>query len=197
MKENIYYGPIYGVIEMNLMNTRMGEGGGYVYADNIHEVSGGTAGFLETTGNFVFPLNPRNTINNRYIIDDCSPTGFYAMKDNDPDKTADIHYWYVTGYNYYYNAHITGYTYKENIHFDNDNSDGLTALAGLKAGQKIYIKSWKMRSGHDEEKYECDLETAIQTLCRSFGFQHLHRSLYFFRNRCPQEWWLCGYSITF
>lgn len=44
----------------------------------------------------------------------------------------DIHYWYVTGYNYYYNAHITGYTYKENITFDNDNSDGLTALAGLK-----------------------------------------------------------------
>ena len=160
MKETIYYGPIYGVVEMNLMNARTGEGGGYVYADNIHEVSGGTAkGFLETTGNFVFPLNQRNTDNNRYIIDDCSPTGFYAMKNGaDPDST-DIHYWYVTGLNYYYNAHITGYTYKENIYFDNDNSDGLTALAGLKKGQEIYIKSWKMRSGHDE-KYECDLETA-------------------------------------
>lgn len=162
MTETIYYGPIYGVVEMNLMNARTGEGGGYVYADNIHEVSGGTSkGFLQTTGNFVFPLNQRNTDNNRYIIDDCSPTGFYAMKDKDkdPDTTADIHYWYVTGLNYYYNAHITGYTYKEKIHFDNDNSDGLTALAGLKKGQEIYIKSWKMRSGHDE-KYECDLETA-------------------------------------
>lgn len=160
MKEKIYYGPIYGVVEMNLMNARTGEGGGYVYADNIHEVSGGTAkGFLETTGNFVFPLNKTNTNNNRYIIDDCSPTGFYAMKNGaDPDST-EIHYWYVTGRNYYYNAHITGYNYKENIHFDNDNSDGLTALAGLKKGQKVYIKSWKMRSGHDE-KYECDLETA-------------------------------------
>ena len=160
MKEKIYYGPIYGVVEMNLMNARTGEGGGYVYADNIHEVSGGTAkGFLETTGNFVFPLNKTNTNNNRYIIDDCSPTGFYAMKNGaDPDST-EIHYWYVTGRNYYYNAHITGYTYKENIHFDNDNSDGLTALAGLKKGQEVYIKSWKMRSGHDE-KYECDLETA-------------------------------------
>ena len=160
MKEKIYYGPIYGVVEMNLMNARTGEGGGYVYADNIHEVSGGTAkGFLETTGNFVFPLNQRNTGNNRYIIDDCSPTGFYAMKNGaDPDST-EIHYWYVTGLNYYYNAHITGYTYKENIHFDNDNSDGLTALAGLKKGQTVYIKSWKMRSGHDEN-YKCDLETA-------------------------------------
>ena len=164
MTETIYYGPIYGVVEMNLMNARTGEGGGYVYADNIHEVPGGTSkGFLQTTGNFVFPLNSRNTGNNRYIIDDCSPTGFYAMKDKDkdPDTTADIHYWYVTGLNYYYNAHITGYTYKENIRFDNDNSDGLTALAGLKNGQEIYIKSWKMRSGHDEndENYKCDLET--------------------------------------
>ena len=155
MKETIYYGPIYGVVEMNLMNAREGEGGGYVYADNIHE----SKDFLETTGNFVFPLNPRNTQSNRYIIDDCSPTGFHAMNGNDPNTAADIHYWYVTGLNYYYNAHITGYTYKENIYFDNDNSDGLTALAGLKKGQEIYIKSWKMRSGHDE-KYECDLETA-------------------------------------
>ena len=161
MTETIYYGPIYGVVEMNLMNARTGEGGGYVYADNIHEVSGETTkGFLETTGNFVFPLNSRNTDNNRYIIDDCSPTGFYAMGEGaNPDEKAEIHYWYVTGLNYYYNAHITGYTYKEKIHFDNDNSDGLTALAGLKKGQEIYIKSWKMRSGHDE-KYECDLETA-------------------------------------
>ena len=160
MDEKIYYGPIYGVVEMNLMNARTGEGGGYVYADNIHEVPGeNSKGFLETTGNFVFPLNARNTGNNRYIIDDCSPTGFYAMDGKDPDTTADIHYWYVTGFNYYYNAHITGYTYKHKIHFDNDNSDGLTALAGLKHGQEIYIKSWKMRSGHDEN-YKCDLETA-------------------------------------
>lgn len=156
MKETIYYGPIYGVIEMNLMNARTGEGGGYVYADNIHE----NKSFLETTGNFVFPLNHTNINSNRFIIDDCSPTGFYAMGEGaNPDEKAEIHYWYVTGYNYYFNAHITGYTYKENIHFDNDNSDGLTALAGLKAGQPVYIKSWKMRSGHDE-KYKCDLETA-------------------------------------
>ena len=153
MKEKIYYGPIYGVIEMNLMNAREGEGGGYVYADNIHE----NKDFLETTGNFVFPLSKRNKDNNRYIVDDCSPIGFNAMGGKDPDTTADIHYWYVTGLNYYYNAHITGYTYKEPISFYNDNSDGLTALAGLKAGQTVTIKSWKMRSGH-LDNYNCDLE---------------------------------------
>ena len=167
MDEIIYYGPIHGIIEMNLISARPGEGGGYVYADNVHERTDGTGkDFLETTGNFVFPLNYTNkTGNNRFIVDDCSPKGFYNLeKGKDPDKEMDIHYWYVTGYNYYYNAHITGYTYKENITFDNDNSDGLTALAGLKPGAKVSIKSWKMRSGHPAgdskqlDNYECDLE---------------------------------------
>lgn len=150
MKEKIYYGPIYGVIEINLVYARKNEGGGYVYADNIHE----NKDFLETTGNFVFPLNESSE---RYIVDDCSPIGFNAMEGKDPDTTADIHYWYVTGLDYYYNAHITGYTYKEPISFNNDNSDGLTALAGLKKGQMVTIKSWKMRSGH-LDNYSCDLE---------------------------------------
>ena len=155
MKEKIYYEPIYGVIEINLVYARKNEGGGYVYADNIHErPNNGKKDFLETTGNFVFPLNESS---DRYIVDDCSPIGFNAMEGKDPDTTADIHYWYVTGLDYYYNAHITGYTYKEPIPFYNDNSDGLTALAGLKAGQMVTIKSWKMRSGH-LDNYECDLE---------------------------------------
>ena len=161
MKEVIYYGPIYGVVEMNLIYVRPGEGGGYVYADNIHKRTDGKSDFLETTGNFVFPTNMNNQNNNRYIIDDCSPTGFYAMNGADPDQTSEIHYWYVTGYHYYYNAHITGYTYKKHIFFNNDNADGLTALAGLKAGQKITLKSWKMRSGH-ADRYECDLEKGHQ-----------------------------------
>lgn len=155
MDEKIYYGPIYGVIEINLVYARKNEGGGYVYADNIHErPNNGKKDFLETTGNFVFPLNESS---DRYIVDDCSPIGFYAMEGKDPDTTAVIHYWYVTGLDYYYNAHITGYTYKDPIPFYNDNSDGLTALAGLKAGQKVTIKSWKMRSGHLND-YSCDLE---------------------------------------
>lgn len=172
MEEIIYYGPIHGIIEMNLISARPGEGGGYVYADNVHErTDGKDKDFLETTGNFVFPLNYTNKIgNNRFIVDDCSPKGFYNLeKDKDPDKEMNIHYWYVTGYNYYYNAHITGYTYKEKIHFDNDNSDGLTALAGLKPRAKVSIKSWKMRSGHpvgdseQKKNYQCDLEEYAPT----------------------------------
>lgn len=156
--DKIYYGPIYGVIEMNLIYVREDEGGGYVYADNVHKRDNGkTPDFLETTGNFVFPYD---TMQNRYIVDDCFPTGFNGLKTNDPDSEIDVHYWYVTGFNYYYNAHITGFTYKDAMKFNNDNRDGLTVLAGLKPNQPVTIHSWKMRSGHpkDTNEYSCDLE---------------------------------------
>lgn len=156
--DKIYYGPIYGVIEMNLIDVRADEGGGYVYADNVHKRDNGNKpDFLETTGNFVFPYDAKQ---NRYIVDDCFPTGFYGLKTNDPDSEIDVHYWYVTGFNYYYNAHITGFTYKDAMKFNNDNSDGLTVLAGLKPNQPVAVHSWKMRSGHptDTNEYSCDLE---------------------------------------
>lgn len=154
--EQQHYGPIYGVIEMNLINVREDEGGGYVYADNHHKRATGDThdeDFLETTGNFVFPYK-----DGRYIVDDCFPTGYYSSK---PDSLPDIHYWYVTGFHYYYNAHITGYTFKSSpdlpIKFNSDNKDGLTVLSGLKSGQTARIYSWKMRSGHPKD-FSSDLE---------------------------------------
>lgn len=159
--DKIYYGPIYGVIEMNLIDVRADEGGGYVYADNVHKrENGNNPDFLETTGNFVFPYDAKQ---NRYIVDDCFPTGFYGLDAEgkaNPDAKIDVHYWYVTGFNYYYNAHITGFTYKDAMKFNNDNSDGLTVLAGLKPNQPVTVHSWKMRSGHpkDTNEYSCDLE---------------------------------------
>lgn len=159
--DKIYYGPIYGVIEMNLIDVREDEGGGYVYADNVHKrENGNKPDFLETTGNFVFPYDAKQ---NRYIVDDCFPTGFYGLDAEgkaNPDAKIDVHYWYVTGFNYYYNAHITGFTYKDAMKFNNDNSDGLTVLAGLKPNQPVAVHSWKMRSGHptDTNEYSCDLE---------------------------------------
>ena len=170
--EKEHYGPIYGVIEMNLINVREDEGGGYVYADNNHKketVNNGTKeadnngdtpveeekdDFLETTGNFVFPYK-----DGRYIVDDCFPTGYYSHTDK--TKLPEIHYWYVTGFHYYYNAHITGYTFKSSpndpIKFNSDNKDGLTVLSGLKSGQTVRIHSWKMRSGHPAN-FSSDLE---------------------------------------
>lgn len=157
--EKEHYGPIYGVVEMNLINVRQDEGGGYVYADNNHSRHEGDShkeDFLETTGNFVFPYHE-----GRYIVDDCFPTGYYSTQNVDSVK---VHYWYVTGFHYYYNVNITGYTYqssKDNpLEFDSDNKDGLTVLSGLKSGQKVRIQTWKMRSGHpaDKDEYSSDLE---------------------------------------
>lgn len=164
--DSIFYGPIYGVVEMNLIDVREDEGGGYVYADNVHKrattegESGHKVDFLETTGNFVFPYDAKQ---NRFVVDDCFPTGFYGMDkagQANPDDNIDVHYWYVTGFNYYYNAHITGHTYKDKMTFFSDNKDGLTVLSGLKPNQPVTIQSWKMRSGHPEDKtkYSCDLE---------------------------------------
>lgn len=157
--EKEHYGPIYGVVEMNLINVRQDEGGGYVYADNNHKRHDGDTheeDFLETTGNFVFPYQKGS-----YIVDDCFPTGYYSTQNVDSVK---VHYWYVTGYHYYYNVNITGYTYQSSkdhpLEFDSDNKDGLTVLSGLKSGQKVRIQQWKMRSGHpaDKDEYSSDLE---------------------------------------
>lgn len=156
--DSIYYGPIYGVVEMNLIDVHSDEGGGYVYADNIHKrTNGENTDFLETTGNFVYPYTAED---GRFIVDDCFPTGYYNLTTSSPDTEEDVHYWYVTGFNYYYNAHITGYTYEHANTFYSDNSDGLTVLSGLKPKQDVTIVSWKMRSGHSDNKddYSCDLE---------------------------------------
>lgn len=173
--DSIFYGPIYGVVEMNLIDVREDEGGGYVYADNVHKrataegETGHKVDFLETTGNFVFPYDAKQ---NRFVVDDCFPTGFYGMDkagQANPDDNIDVHYWYVTGFNYYYNAHITGYTYKDKMTFFSDNKDGLTVLSGLKPNQPVTIQSWKMRSEHPKTEYSCDLEERNYLPARTEG----------------------------
>ena len=154
---------------MNLINVREDEGGGYVYADNNHKRHDGDSheeDFLETTGNFVFPYHK-----GRYIVDDCFPTGYHAITAPGSDKTVDdvkVHYWYVTGFHYYYNVNISGYTFKSSkenpLEFDSDNKDGLTVLAGLKSTQPISIFNWKMRSGHPDDKSQYSRTWNIETI---------------------------------
>ena len=161
IEDKPFYGPIYGVIEMNLIDVREDEGGGYVYADNIHDEDD----FLETTGNFVFPALQEG----RYIVDDCFPNGFEMpeaagtgakriMKaENGTDTSAnndEIHYWYVTGYNYYYNAHITGYTSEGENTFKSSN-DEIMVLSGMKPGQEVKVIGLTKQRTYDN--YECDL----------------------------------------
>ena len=164
-EEKLYYGPIYGIIEMNLIDVREDEGGGYVYADNVHKrtaAEGETAhdvDFLETTGNFVFPYSP---IQGRYIVDDCFPISYASLNNGEnPDEKIDAHYWYVTGFNYHYTAHITGFTFDSSeanpLYFSSNNTDGIVALSGLKKGQEVSIVNWRTYSAHNNS-YECDLE---------------------------------------
>lgn len=127
-----YYGPVIGVCEVNLATLEDGEGGGYVYAKNIHSAA---SDFLNTSGNFVFP--GRGTEPNvQYIVDDCFPTHFSS-------SAADIeaHYWYVEGNKYYYNTTLTGYTFKDAQTFKLTDNDKNVLLAGVEAGKNLRVAS--------------------------------------------------------
>ena len=182
--EKIFYGPLVGVVEISLINVRTDEGGGYVYAKNIHyrpESSGnsktqaprkkslstdaenvpdhhvGEEDFLETSGNFVFPYDSSK---GRYVVDDCFNHGYDAAvtAGKTPEQMDDIHYWYVTGRHYYYNTTITGYTYDsstEPLKFDSYNEDALMNLAGTPLGSTVRLKKVTWRSAHTDD---CDIE---------------------------------------
>lgn len=180
-----YYGPVKGVFEVDLVNVRAGEAGGYVYAQNIHEekttrteevqapeggeshsarrLVGGDPGsegkvatFLETSGNFVFPSNET-----RKVIDNCFPSVF----TNDLRDGSEAHYWYVSGFKYYYDGTITGYTYdgKSRV-FDMKNDSRLIFMPGTKAGAEITLKSFRFLNRHATGKQaNCDIENRLLT----------------------------------
>lgn len=136
-----YFGPVCGVVQLFLLNSKQGEGGGYVYADNIHEDA--TNGWLETSGNFVF-----NKEEGKYIIDDCFPTN-YNVSNN---ANAHAHYWYVQGWNYTYNITMTCYTNLANKVFTIYDpldlvmfpTSGSTITGGLGGdGMRIDTVRWK------------------------------------------------------
>ena len=147
--DELFYGPIVGVVEMKLILPIIDEGGGYVYADNVHDPN--KSEFLETTGNFVFPIQESRA---HFVVDDCLMTNFDDMSGTrgstrDADES-EIHYWFLTGVHYIYNLHITGYTYDSSttpITFHADTSDGLTILEGAEGNGanplKITSVTWK------------------------------------------------------
>ena len=119
------YGPITGVVELDLLNVSPGEGGGYVYAKNIHGTpsyvvthrptlsaanqnmvteraftyaTATAADVMETSGNFVHSL--------KRIVDDCFPqiNAYYGA------SAAPAHYWYIRGEFYVYEQLVSAYT---------------------------------------------------------------------------------------
>jgi len=128
------WGPITGVVELDLINVQPGMGGGYVYAKNEHGTRSNTdkdqviltalnAGAVtnkhfaytntvtpntqeewETSGNFVHSTQT--------IIDDCyNIGGKYKVGDAVP-----AHYWFIKGSVYIYDQYISAYTGTSNAY---------------------------------------------------------------------------------
>lgn len=149
--DNMYYGPVVGVFEAKLLSLVPGEGGGYIYADNIH---GDNSNFLNTSGNFVFPSTVTTGDVTQYIVDDCFPKKFSGTATN---EEKDAHYWYVEGNKYWYNASITGYTADNaNMTFNMDNADQIVTLFDTKKDSKVKLKSITWEHAHTQG-YECDI----------------------------------------
>ena len=133
------YGPITGIVELTLINVAPGEGGGYVYAKNLHGVRSTTYDKqitlaaanndarsyksydyapsdinckMQTSGNFVN--------SSKRIIDDCYPqSGAYYSRAGGEEE-APAHYWFIRGDYYVYDQYISAYTgssqaYAENV----------------------------------------------------------------------------------
>ena len=119
------YGPITGIVQLDLLNVATGEGGGYVYAKNIHgtrsetgnqqvtlaasnqgarsykmyDYANATASdTLESSGNFIHPT--------KRIIDDCYPESNSWVHGS----AAAGHYWFIRGEFYVYDQYISAYT---------------------------------------------------------------------------------------
>jgi len=125
------YGPITGIVQLNLINVSAGEGGGYVYAKNEHRISEENsyaritlAAANKDKGAVSYrqfdyyaeddPEHPAikmqtsgNFVNSqKRIIDDCYPNqGAYRGSG-----AAPAHYWYIRGEYYVYNQTVSAYT---------------------------------------------------------------------------------------
>ena len=130
------WGPITGVVELDLINVATGIGGGFVYAKNIHGVPTGPLSVTNATltelnsgavtkGRYTYtdPVTSSGTQNEwetsgnfvhskQTIIDDCyNISNKYAGEVN-PDGTGAMpaHYWYIKGSVYVYDQYISAYT---------------------------------------------------------------------------------------
>ena len=164
------WGPITGVVELDLINVQPGIGGGFVYAKNEHgvrSVSGAVSTTLtdlnrgaatqwdytydetelnkenyETSGNFIH--------SSQTIIDDCyNIGGKYHSGYRAPDGVP-AHYWYVAGQVYVYDQYISAYTGSPNAFSEtveipitiNAASNGAMTLQDVQPNLYAYYSSY-------------------------------------------------------
>ena len=160
---NTYYGPIVGVAEVKLLNVQPGEGGGYVYADNVHadtydKSHHETATFMNESGNFVFEgiHRPGDAEGEKqYIVDDCLPKGFDEIGSG--EALPEQHYWYVIGDTYYYNTTLTAFSFKTKKEFDLTNVDPNVIFAGIEKGSEVSLQSVKWQAATYPDGYTGDI----------------------------------------
>ena len=156
------WGPITGVVELDLINVKTGVGGGYVYAKNQHGVPSPSVNTnttltalntgaasqrdynyttddlsklkWETSGNFIH--------SSQTIIDDCYNVKMkYTGEDAMP-----AHYWYIAGLEYVYDQYISAYTgapnaYDETVEIPitiNASANGKITLLDVKPNRYAY-----------------------------------------------------------
>ena len=128
---NKVYGPVTGVIQLDMINMQPGEGGGYVYAKNEHgapkEVAEDKKAYLtlsdanegaithtaftydETVANLRLMQTSGNFVHPvKRIVDDCFPRGGYYNPTDANHSPA--HYWYIRGDFYVYDQYLSAYT---------------------------------------------------------------------------------------
>ena len=156
------YGPITGIVQLNLIAAATGEGGGYVYAKNVHGTQSknnkkhlilakSNKGAITYRGyDYTRSLSTSATANSwmqtsgnfvstETIIDECFPTANSYYEDH-ADEYSEAHYWFIKGDFYVYNQEISAYTGSAQAYIENV-SIPLTILA--QGNAKLFIEDIK------------------------------------------------------
>lgn len=173
---NKVYGPVTGIIQLDMINVQPGEGGGYVYAKNEHgephpvdaekkahlTLSDANEGaitqaaftydsnnlrLMQTSGNFVHPM--------KRIVDDCFPRGGYYDMVNDGSNYSPAHYWYIRGDFYVYDQYLSAYTgaaqaYSQSVNIPltiTAGSDGKMELVSINPNKYAYFVGKHYKDG--------------------------------------------------
>ncbi len=164
------WGPITGVVELDLINVQTGVGGGFVYAKNVHGVATET-NIVNTTltelnrgaatrWDYSYPAatdtpNPSQQMHwetsgnfvhsTQTIIDDC----YNVSNKYDGSDRVPAHYWYIKGKVYVYDQEISAYTgapsaYKESVNIPltiTAASHGKMTLLNVQPNKYAFYKS--------------------------------------------------------
>jgi hypothetical protein len=174
------YGPITGIVQLNLIAAATGEGGGYVYAKNVHgtqhdngkkhlilaKANQGAITYRAydydqslstaiTTNNWM--QSSGNFVSTQTIIDECFPTANSYYEDH-TDEYSPAHYWFIKGDFYVYNQEISAYTGSAQAYIENVSMP-LTILA--QGNAKLFIEDIKTNLYADSLRFPAGADSVI------------------------------------